>query len=105
MNYENRHIERQAPAPDPDPVRTRRRKNTRKWCKGIEGREHTPEIVEAKWTTRECRDYPQHVAWWLKKGSTDTWWCQHQRACSQCGKILDYFLEPAECPDRSREGQ
>lgn len=28
------------------PVTTRRRKNTRRWCRGVEGREHDFEIVE-----------------------------------------------------------
>ena len=46
------------------------KKNTKKWCKGVEGREHKPECVPHKSLTD----------WWLLE-------------CTACGKQLDYYYD------------
>lgn len=71
-------------------------KNTRRWCRGKVGAEHTPAIVMGQSWGREC----------MLTGSFDTrtriytpnsrWLCFHVQACTTCGKHLkDVVL----CPD------
>ena len=80
----------------------RSKKNTRKWCKGKVGREHTTELV-----------YRSHYGYYLDKygcgikkkfvrwgGSDrvweDTWYCLHEVKCTKCGKVLEHA--PRVCP-------
>lgn len=78
------------------------KKNTRKWCKGKVGIEHVPVIVLRD---DQNRGYEQrcHVGktWWHYNDRN--WWCNHQRRCGVCTKILDYYLPSAECPDFPRQ--
>ena len=90
---------------DVTPVKTPRApapKDTRRWCKGKPGREHTPVITQATtgWRPRECR---WTVGW---RRADDGWsgrvaWeCIHQETCSACRKILRSVgnLRLDECP-------
>jgi hypothetical protein len=77
----------------PDNVRPQRgKKNTKRWCKGKPGVEHTVETVvhHASIHARPC-----HESKWM----TDFWFCHHAIRCTTCGKYLKQFLPRAECPD------
>lgn len=87
------------------------RKNTRRWCKGRPGREHTPEIAVPD-NRLGLRD---KCGWYdLRIGglTTASYYCQHVERCAACGKVLrrhygwlpGYKLLPGElaatdCPD------
>lgn len=71
----------------------RTKKDTRKWCKGKVGREHTPEVILT----------PQIVAMYAHWGKEipnckDERWCNHQMICSTCNKVLKPFGREF-CPD------
>lgn len=57
----------------PESGKHRSKKNTRRWCRGVVGREHTP----------ECRDHaysrPPDSPWKIL-------------ACTTCGKVLDHYF-------------
>lgn len=80
-------------------------KNTRQWCKGKVGREHTLaiEIPPNAWR-QDCR--------WVTNIGNEPWYsCQHVEMCTTCGKQLrrsdgwlatpdsKTTLPPGECPD------
>lgn len=84
-------------AVQPEEKRVPGRKDTRRWCRGKAGRQHTPEIVIPENTDtiagrRGCAPGP---AW-----SQNGWWCLHVERCTACGKILRavWQLKPEECP-------
>lgn len=64
----------------------RSKKNTRKWCKGVTGREHVLVIQkDPRWN------------WACENGRT--WWpCAHQEVCETCGKVLRWNIPVEECP-------
>lgn len=102
MSYEKKHRERQALALDDRPRPQRAKKDTKRWCKGHAGREHVPQTERPKWTTRPC-ELKGDSSWWPSRTSSipdDDWRCNHQLVCVNCGKILEYFLDAALCPDR-----
>lgn len=78
--------------------RTRRfgkKKDTRRWCKGKRGREHTPttQLVSERngWRRGACG-----ISLWISAGQ---WWCRHEEICTTCGKVLRWTLG-IDCPDR-----
>jgi hypothetical protein len=76
----------------------RRRKNTRRWCKGVVGREHQPGIELRPWYGGKCGWRPLYGRGGMViKGE---WSCQHAEVCGACGKILrdKYGLTKSECP-------
>ena len=75
------------------PRRPRARKNTRRWCRGKVGVEHTPEIQSDHRGLGPCRVPPGWARW------RSTWWCHHVERCSECGKTLRHSLDVGECPD------
>lgn len=99
---------------DEQPTPHRRRRPTRKWCKGKVGVQHTPEIRLESYVESLMR-YPRIVSRgrlipapnqacrWVNHWRKDDWHyhCSHQRWCTTCGKILKTRLEPRECPDYS----
>lgn len=90
---EPRLDERRASAPEVP--RHRSRKNTRRWCRGRTGVEHVLEVrlnkyAEAPWRHGQPPCY--RVDWRL-----NGWWCNHERYCVTCGKIIDVSLD-GECP-------
>lgn len=75
------------------------KKDTRRWCRGHEGREHLTHVI-AQWgegyTCRPSR------SWTRVRGTVDQWqrserwFCQHVVACAVCGKHL---ATAERCPD------
>ena len=62
--------------------RTGNRKDTRRWCRGKKGVEHTPETRIDKpswWTDENGKEYCHY--WTL----TRIWICRHQVVCTTCG--------------------
>ena len=80
-----------------------KKKITNKWCKGKVGVEHVTEVViNHNWTnrTRTCGWYP--IYWSFKRrpeGPKDyRYTCMHSIRCINCGKYVEYFLKPEQCP-------
>lgn len=95
---EPRLDERRASAPDVP--RHRSRKNRRRWCRGKVGVEHVLDVRLSKHVTAPWRgDVPAcyRAEWWPTR-----WWCNHERYCVSCGKIVDPSLDE-DCPDRVDE--
>lgn len=86
---------RLAASDDPDPAkRPPGRKDTRTWCKGKQGRAHTPALIPDPWPWRHgCAWYPS----WTVAG-TANWSCQHREVCTACGKVLRHRISDSECP-------
>lgn len=72
----------------------RKHKDTKRWCKGIQGREHVLVTVMGKndYFNRGCGDFG-----YMFLGST--WVCHHEVKCENCGKVLDSWLGD-RCPSR-----
>ena len=89
---------------DQDEELPRRRahpKNSKKWCRGKEGKEHVTEIV-----------FPENAGWSKCHPTTEDFWkrydwevgCYHVERCINCGKHVRTHLKRGECPsmgDRS----
>lgn len=72
------------------------RKDTKKWCRGKEGKPHTPILVmqhySPNWvctphTYTEGRRWPD---WGTG--------CRHMEICAECGKQLRWSIPQSECP-------
>lgn len=76
----------------------RRKKNTRRWCKGKVGREHVPQIEFDHRYRTKCGPPP---AWARRIIWTHDWWCHHIEVCVNCRKHLrdGWQLKNEECPD------
>jgi hypothetical protein len=68
-----------------------KRKSTKKWCKGVKGREHVP-VIELNIA---------RYSWALNKGlvcgerifrNSTRLTCYHHEVCQNCGKELNYFV-------------
>ena len=89
-----------------------KKKNTKRWCKGKVGREHEWHIVydknynphnkwhQCRWVSVNWRPLPP------KKKPGPMWWCFHQWACKNCGKLSDHHKHGwhggvgfDDCPD------
>ncbi|WIB65446.1 hypothetical protein [Curtobacterium sp. MCBD17_040] len=76
-----------------------RRKNTKRWCKGHVGREHTPIIrINTRWTRVYTCGLPRPGTFDYLFGRDRDWTCYHEEACSRCGKVLRLSLPKSECP-------
>jgi hypothetical protein len=79
----------------------KKKKDTKKWCRGKVGREHVPHITKGNYGgTSNCKDAP----WFIKNKSGelkpfDRYICWHQRSCQNCGKVLEWYLPKEQCPD------
>jgi hypothetical protein len=82
-----------------DTPRIRGRKDTRRWCRGREGREHERQIVFMPWYGRDC--HPLERGSWRDIAGTG-WHCEHREVCASCGRVLreGWKLAPEECPRR-----
>lgn len=77
------------------PRKSGNRKNTRRWCKGVEGREHVSDIrMSNHGKMLESFGSGESCSMWNDGGS---WHCSHERACMVCGKVLDWTLGD-KCP-------
>ncbi len=68
-----------------------KRKDTRKWCKGVKGRVHVPVVMKRQSgyaSSLDCRE-----STWMP----DRWMCWHARVCEVCKKVLNFSVE---CPDK-----
>lgn len=81
----------------------RRRKNTRKWCRGKEGTPHNLVIKLGKVGTRRSSTGAATCFWW--RWGTPHWSCGHEESCANCGKILRYGLPSVECPHYVVKGE
>jgi hypothetical protein len=102
-------------APETPPHRAK--KDRRRWCKGKVGVEHVPVVQDSKnWTFMvnkfgtdhplvKCHWEPCH-RWrmfsngrrWVHTENDGIWSCHHERACANCGKILECFGVGRDCP-------
>lgn len=74
--------------PEPPPA-GKRKKNTRDWCKGREGRPHEP-VMKLRYTALGKPDqcgWGAHFSWRIK-GYEVYWYCGHEQVCARCGKTL-----------------
>jgi hypothetical protein len=94
---EPRLDERRAAAPDVP--RHRARKNRRRWCRGKVGVEHVLDVRVSRHLSALNRvGAPCYrPEWWPR-----SWWCNHERYCTNCGKIIDASLDD-QCPDFTTE--
>lgn len=68
------------------------KKDTRHWCKGVEGREHAPKIVVY---------YSYHAACRPSRYFSEHWQCRHAEICTVCLKVLRHgWSKDFPCPDR-----
>ena len=71
-----------------------RKASAKRWCKGEEGREHTPAVVLDKTWNKVCRETGHYSAGsWSTSGH---WTCHHIEVCITCGRLL---RSEVECPD------
>jgi hypothetical protein len=103
---------------DPRSLPHRRKRRRRRWCKGVEGVEHTP-VIRLIPYIESARRYPvqgrsgdvsmaRHHAtcrwanWKVRRrGGVDDWWvyvCGHRRVCATCGRVLNHSIPKQECP-------
>lgn len=76
-----------------------KRKDTRRWCRGKVGVEHVLVIQKASWS----RNFPCRMFSYRRGPNFPAAWvCRHQRACENCGKIIDHSIKVDECPDRPK---
>lgn len=81
---------RKRPLP-PFPERDKRwpgKKDTKRWCRGVVGREH-----QAKWQKKE---YEMGVA-----GTRKVIWMWNEKVCQVCGKRLEYDFKKEQKIERS----
>lgn len=74
----------------PEIMPHRSHKDTRRWCKGVPGREHKTDIRRNR-AGFTCG----RPSWSVHRD----WWCWHERYCTVCEKVLVHHLSEAECPD------
>lgn len=80
----------------------KKKKNTKKWCRGKVGREHVLHITKSNYGIKDkCCNY---APWSVRHKNGETtplkkYLCWHQRSCQNCGKVLEWFLSEKECPD------
>lgn len=77
----------------------RRKKDTKRWCRGVTGREHKLGVQMSNWgnwSGRTCGPLPVY------RNKTPyfegAWQCRHEIACQVCGKVLREWLDRTGCP-------
>lgn len=79
-----------------------KKKKTAKWCKGKVGIEHVTEIVINHNFNGKLRVCDWRRIWTRRGGVVQLWrWqysCVHARKCVNCGKYVDWRVDPEECP-------
>jgi hypothetical protein len=82
---------------DQDPERYgHKKKNTRRWCKGKEGREHVTELRPSKWL--QWHKIAGYNCGWSRWSKRRRWSCTHTVVCINCEKILEWQLPKEKCP-------
>ena len=80
------------------------KKKTGKWCRGKVGVPHVTEtVINHNWSnrTRLCGWYPLYYSYLRRdEGPKDyRYTCLHSLRCTNCGKYVEYFLKPEQCPN------
>lgn len=79
-----------------------RKKKTGKWCRGKVGVEHVTEIVVNHNYSARLRVCEWRPIYTRRGGIREVWkWhysCVHSAQCVNCGKYVEYFLDPEQCP-------
>lgn len=78
-----------------------KKKNTRRWCRGKPGVEHTPMIELDSGGQQRVRDGKDACYQW-PYSSWDRWVCRHHEICTTCGKILKRSFG-IKCPDKKED--
>lgn len=82
------------------PKASQKRKDTKHWCKGKVGREHTPEVGLSKWPyNRNICGTAADIYSWDNGPFRNRWVCRHELVCTSCGKIIKHTLDRDECPE------
>lgn len=77
----------------------KKRKDTKRWCRGREGREHVLEVRWSNWAQwarslgRTCYQEAEGTHWRAGK-----WTCYHEVGCARCGKVLRSTASMYDCP-------
>jgi hypothetical protein len=85
-------------APPETPARHRAKKNTKRWCKGKEGREHGWEFIVPDYGMLAFNQGCRWSRWSSPLRPQRKWFCYHYWVCKNCGKI-DYNKRDQPCPD------
>lgn len=98
----SRYRKDKSPLKRDDWNKTPAKKNTKKWCKGVVGREHT---IELALITKDSRTYlcdERHIAFPFyveeRKPGEIRWACFHNQVCTACGKVISWFIRKENCP-------
>lgn len=76
----------------------RSKKNTKRWCRGKQGREHITEI-------QRYEKYGMKTQCGPSRWGVEGWACQHVVVCVECGKILKMWGVGYACPDREAKNE
>lgn len=99
--YDRKH--KKAPPKSDNWKKPHNKKNTKKWCKGVVGREHITRIELMTTYSRVyvCGERHKVFPFYVDKPKTDTirWACFHQEVCTVCRKVLAWNLRKERCPD------
>lgn len=79
-------------------------KDAKRWCRGKEGVPHVFVVVlDERYGRTPQTPPPCRWSLWLVRGRVITrsfhYNCKHQLACQACGRIDQFRVEPAGCPE------
>jgi hypothetical protein len=98
----DKKLDRQLPPKSDSWKKASKKKNTKRWCKGVVGREHVPQLrIDHYWSVRFKRcGLRKDLFYWTESYSNgEQWFCFHNKTCTVCGKIFVHGLRKEECPD------
>lgn len=101
-NHESFHGEPTPASDEWTPVKHHTHKDTKKWCKGKEGREHEPAVEgqqSSSWVCRPRVEWWTTTKWMYKHYKDRPWFCTHRVVCQKCRKVLEHSIPWQECPD------
>lgn len=103
----------------PEEQRHRSRKDTKRWCRGKVGREHTPGVqfgqggrwALARGEAAPCKRISRDDDWQYtlyvgsRQDTGTVWLCRHEDYCTTCGKVLSFDVLGLgkRCPDYQPE--
>ncbi len=95
-SVERRDFRHSGDGPEETAGKPKRKKDTKRWCRGKEGVEHIPEIKKRQGYGgfRSCKML--NVS---SERYPSIWSCNHELVCANCGKIIEWTLGD-DCPDK-----